>query len=396
MPHKRYRSSLKILQQKLKFQPVVALQGARQVGKSFLLRELLKNKFKSMVYVTFDELRARKLAESSPDTFLDQYDPNELLIIDEAQKVPHIFDAVKFKVDSNRRPGMYILAGSTEFSKKFKITESLTGRMTTLRIFPLTLREALEVAEKNPSLDIIPAKSSTELITRAQLLRHLERGGMPGIFSIRSASEHHEAINDWINLTVGRDLLQIPGVKLDPFLATAILEKLAQLEDPTIGHLAKALKRDPRRIKSHIDALSLLFVLHRVDPHPSSVGQAQYFLCDVGLANYYESSFERKLQTWVLQELLTRKTELTLIKEKIYFYRTSKGSLIQFVVEHARDRATYIKIIASEKFNKNDFKLLQAMREKNLYKNTRLLCLGSMLLELKKEKIEMIPWQAFA
>jgi len=67
------------------------------------------------------------------------------LVIDEAQKVPKIFDAVKYTVDQDRRPGRFVLTCSTEFSRETMIQESLTGRLSRLRLFPLTISETLEL-----------------------------------------------------------------------------------------------------------------------------------------------------------------------------------------------------------------------------------------------------------
>jgi predicted AAA+ superfamily ATPase len=117
---------------------VIAIQGARQSGKIFLVRELLSPELPTSSYVIFDRPADRELAESASESFLEKYAASAPLIIDEAQKVPKIFDTIKFLVDLQRRPGKYLLLGSTEFSKKTLIRESLTGRISTVRMFPLT------------------------------------------------------------------------------------------------------------------------------------------------------------------------------------------------------------------------------------------------------------------
>jgi predicted AAA+ superfamily ATPase len=74
------------------------------------------------------------------------------LVIDEAKKVPEIFDAVKLRVDQDSQPGQYLLLGSTEFSHLFKIRESLTGRLSRLRLHPLCAAEAHQLKQTKGDL----------------------------------------------------------------------------------------------------------------------------------------------------------------------------------------------------------------------------------------------------
>ena len=177
------------IHKKLKFFPVVAIQGARQPGKSFLARHLLKEILPESKYLTFDQQTWKAEAQRAPHTFLTDHSGSGLLIIDEAQKVPAIFDAVKFEVDQNRIPGKFLLLGSTEFSKLAQIRESLTGRMGRVRLFPLILAETLS------------PESLSRSIERKQVLQYLHLGGMPGFFSVRDLEERSALIQDWIDLT---------------------------------------------------------------------------------------------------------------------------------------------------------------------------------------------------
>src|SRR3989338_3377810 len=149
MPHLRNRHVLKLIEKRLKFSPVIALQGARQTGKSVLVRDILAKGLKTAKYISFDSRTAADFAEHRPDSFLSNYSDSHPLIIDEAQKAPAIFDAVKLSVDEDRRPGRYLLLGSTEFSHLTKIRESLTGRLSRIRLYPLTLGETHNLPMRN-------------------------------------------------------------------------------------------------------------------------------------------------------------------------------------------------------------------------------------------------------
>ena len=105
MAHTRPRHVLALIKKRLKGLPVLALQGARQTGKSFLARELLSHDLESSQYLTLDTLVFKQAANASPDSFLLEYEDAKLLMIDEAQKAPPLFDAIKKQADDLKRPG---------------------------------------------------------------------------------------------------------------------------------------------------------------------------------------------------------------------------------------------------------------------------------------------------
>ena len=116
--------------------PVVAITGPRQSGKT----TLAKMAFPQKRYVSLDDRRMREIAASNPGDFLKAFPDGA--IIDEAQKVPELFDALKLNVDSSEySPGKYVLTGSSRFRLKENITDSLAGRIGLIRLLPLSIEE---------------------------------------------------------------------------------------------------------------------------------------------------------------------------------------------------------------------------------------------------------------
>ena len=116
--------------------PVVGITGPRQSGKT----TLAKMTFPDKKYVSLDDKELRTLAASNPKDFLEAFPDG--VIIDEAQKVPEIFDSVKLFVDSHKHePGKYILTGSSQFKLKENMTDSLAGRAAFLQLLPFSLGE---------------------------------------------------------------------------------------------------------------------------------------------------------------------------------------------------------------------------------------------------------------
>lgn len=393
MAHLRQRHIIPQLLKKLAFSPVVAIQGARQTGKSYLAREILPQKNENFVYVSFDEFAQRDFASRNPDTYLAQYGSCGTLAIDEAQKVPDVFDAVKLSVDKKRVPGKFLLLGSTEFSKLTRIRESLTGRVSRARLYPLNLAETLRLPA-NHSLHpgLICDKPR---VSREQVLAYLECGGFPGIFSVRSAGERHALLQDWMDLTVQRDVLQIPGVKIDSDLCQEILRAVAKLDEPDAAHIARALRQDGRRVKTHIKVLTTLFVLNEVQPHRLGTGKTLYYLLDTALVKLLGASFERQLATWFLNEQLSQRSYRDDRASKVTYYRTAKGSLIHFVVETDKTIAP-IKILDTERLDERELFILKSFREKTVDSGKRVHCMamGASRVSLKKDKIEIHPWEA--
>ena len=116
--------------------PAVAVTGPRQSGKS----TLAKSAFPEKKYVTFDDRNMREMAKANPSDFLAAFPQG--VIIDEAQKVPEIFDAVKIRADKEGcSAGKYILTGSSQFRLKGNITDSLAGRIGIIRLLPFSINE---------------------------------------------------------------------------------------------------------------------------------------------------------------------------------------------------------------------------------------------------------------
>jgi predicted AAA+ superfamily ATPase len=398
MPHPRIRHATPLLLKKLKFSPVVAIQGARQTGKSFLVRELLSKSLPGLEYVSLDRRVDREFAASNPETFLERFPDASPLVIDEAQKSPAIFDALKYSVDSKRVPGRFLILGSTEFSKLSLIRESLTGRMSRLRLYSMNMAEAVGIA-LNPARRL-SLLNETPRVSRSQLLQHLERGGMPGVFAIRDRSERESLLRDWLDLTTDRDAMLFPRVKADPDLCRQILEKVATIEEPDAGSIARALKRDLRRVKTHLEILTSLFALHVLQPHPAGTGKPWYFLCDVAFARLLGASFERQLHTWLVQEQLSQRSYRDLRDSVLHYYRTPKGRIVHLLVEDGTGLSA-IQIFSEERVLERDMALLKGLGHKVSSSKVELLGLAPARASFPsgfgpKGRIELYPWESMA
>lgn len=329
MPHERPRHLLPVLLKRLRLWPILGLLGARQIGKSTLLRQQLAARIGAR-YVTLDRKEHRELAGRSPDLFLKTtVSGAEPLILDEVQKAPDLFDALKAAVDERRRPGRFILSGSTEFSRRTGIRESLTGRIGLTHLYPMTVAELNERPLATPWVQMAPGKGATVRDVQAWL----DRGGMPGICFLRDPHERTESFEAWLETTCYRDIQQIAGARLSGELARDVLTAAAQVEHPTLAEISARLRVDARRVRRHLEALEAVFVLIRLEPHPAGVGKALYLPFDAGLAGHLGASLHARLRIWAINECLAQNEYAGKPKPRVRHYQSSGRSTVDLVVE---------------------------------------------------------------
>jgi predicted AAA+ superfamily ATPase len=127
--------------------PIVSLTGPRQSGKTTLLRSM----FPEYRYVSLENPDIQDFALQDPRRFLENYD--RYVILDEVQRVPHLFNYLQQKVDDDRISGQYLLSGSQNFLLMESITQSLAGRVALFKLFPFSFSELLKAGWMSDSLE---------------------------------------------------------------------------------------------------------------------------------------------------------------------------------------------------------------------------------------------------
>lgn len=168
----------------------IAIFGPRQVGKSTMVQMTIPKEFNM---VTLDDLGERTLAEGNPDAFLNAH--QWPLFIDEIQKSPNLFDAIKIRVDDkkldwmkNDRPVelMYILSGSNQFELKNKVYDSLAGRIYPMHLYSLSYPEKKQVPFKafTPDVNVLLKRERDcplKPLSRKDVFQLVFEGGHPEI-----------------------------------------------------------------------------------------------------------------------------------------------------------------------------------------------------------------------
>ncbi|MEO5969792.1 MAG: AAA family ATPase [Bdellovibrionia bacterium] len=280
MPHDRIRHGLDLIKKLASFSPLVGVVGLRQVGKTTLLCKQLGI---DDVY-SFDDPEIRNEARSSSKTFLGKL--NLPCVLDEVQKAPEIFDSLKLRVDRKRIPGQYYLTGSTEFSSKLGIRESLTGRIATLQLFPLTLSEAhqlpLQVARTEGPIHSLNVRFPSD-----QAMNALTQGGLPVPMFMRDSATRALYFDQWIETALLRDLARVYGRNYDMDIAVSILERMGGLmregRMPGLGDF----KTEKRKLRNYLSAMESIFLLKRIPCHEAGTGLDRWIFGDAGLAAHF-------------------------------------------------------------------------------------------------------------
>lgn len=337
MPHMRSRHLASLIQKLAAFWPIVGVTGLRQVGKTTILKDQLG----ILQVLSFDDEDVRAQAEASAKVFLSQRTPP--LVIDEVQKVPKIFDALKSKVDKKKRPGEYYLTSSSQFSARIGIRESLTGRIGLAQLYPMTLSELMQKeAPVHKPIHTEKLRFTTEEIAAA-----MTKGGMPVPAFLRDFNGQQMYWKTWLDTLIYRDLNRVYGRNYDPEFAFDILQRMIKAflegELPTSQHLNK----NTRKLKGYLEAMQTIFLIQRFRCHEEGVGKDVWLLADSGLAHYlmdYRVSPNVSLtlaRHFILNEIIAHQEYIGKSLRRTYF-KSAKGNPVDFIWDNIP-----IKIVSS-------------------------------------------------
>lgn len=250
--------------------PVVAITGPRQSGKT----TLAKAAFPQKRYVTLDDKNMREIARSEPGDFLKAFPDGA--IIDEAQKVPEIFDAIKLAVDSSEySPGKYILTGSSQFRLKENITDSLAGRIGLIKLLPFSIKEL-----------------KAEGLLSDDAYDYVFNGFYPPLYD----KDKHFLRDDWFENYIDTYMDLDVKDQINPSNVNAF-RKLLQLCAARSGQMINydGMSRDigvsAVTIKTWLSILEASYIIHFLEPDSNNLGKSvvktpKLYFIDPGLMCY--------------------------------------------------------------------------------------------------------------
>ena len=328
---------------------VVGITGPRQSGKT----TLAKMAFPEKRYISFDDKTIRELAAANPTDFLLAFPDGA--IIDEAQKVPEIFDAVKYHVDQGSfTPGKFILTGSNQFNLKQNMTDSLAGRAAFLKLLPFSIRELKE----------------GNLLSN-NVYETIFKGFYPPLHD----TAKHFTPDDWFNSYVDT-YLDLDVESQINYSNLSVFKKFIQIcatysgQMLSMDSIARGIGVSAPTVKQWLSILESSFIIHFLEPDTQNLGKSlvktpKLYFVDSGLLCHLlriESVEELILhpnkgavvETFALGELL--KGRLNQGKQpNLTYYRDQKGFEVDTIADWKRTFAIEIKstIEAEQNLSKN-------------------------------------------
>ncbi len=359
--------------------PVVLLHGARQTGKSTLVKHIAEKEHRAR-YLTLDDASVLAAAKSDPAGFLAGFDCP--IALDEVQRVPELLVAIKAAVDRKRRPGQYLLTGSANVMMLPKLSESLAGRMEILTLWPFSQGEIegrqegfLDAlfASKLPDIPK-PAKGSPDLATRVLL------GGYPEAWGRAAAPRRRAWFNSYLTTILQRDvrdLANVEGLSEMPRLLTLLATRIGSLLN--LSDVSRSLGVSYSTLSRYMALLQATFLVQPSPPWFANLGKRlvkspKAFLNDTGLAaNLMGMHTPSSLlagpsggglvENFVVMELRKQIT-WSRTQPQLFHFRTLTGQgEVDVVLEDAASRLVGVEVKASSTIDSGDFRGLRVLAE---------------------------------
>ncbi len=238
----------KTIENKLFAGKVIILTGARQVGKTTLLKQLLRQK-EGVLWLNGDELQVQNLfANASADRLLSEFSNSKIVILDEAQRIENIGLRLKLIADSDSEVQV-IATGSSAFELANKVNEPLTGRKWEYQMFPLSFGEMVAHHGKLKEMRMLP--------------RRIIYGYYPEV--VTNDGNEVEILKLLTDAYLYKDILSWESIKHPDKLQT-LLRALAYQVGSQVSYneLSQMCSMDSKTVERYINLLEQCYILFRL------------------------------------------------------------------------------------------------------------------------------------
>ncbi len=302
--------------------PAVAVLGPRQVGKTTLVKTFAAGSSKKVLYLDIESPQDRNRLQD-PELYFSERQ-NELIVLDEIQRMPELFPVLRSAIDRHRVPGRFILSGSASPELIQKSSESLAGRISYLELQPLHWGEVS---------GMMPYQ------------RHWLRGGFPEMLLASSDETANRRLNDFITAYVERDLPMM-GLSAAPMAVRNLLSMLVGSHGNLLNtsNLSRSLGLNVQTVQRYLDFLENAFLIRRLQPWYININKRivkapKIFLRDSGILHALAGIADTEAlsgsmwlgnswEGYVVQQIIAQLR----YDVRPYFYRTADGSELDLVL----------------------------------------------------------------
>lgn len=330
------------------FFKAVLVTGARQVGKTTMLKHLAEGQ--NRTYVTLDNSMARMLAQSDPVLFFQTYKPP--VIIDEVQNAPELFGQIKIMCDESEETGRFWLTGSQQFHMMKHVRETLAGRIGVLELYGLSGSE-IEGVHFDDTLDfslpcLLERQKQVKKNDIVDIFESIWRGGMPQVL-LADAEQRQEYYHSYVDTYLMRDVADAGGIT-DTVRFRKFLNACAALTAEQVNYktLSEAAEISQPTAKEWLRVLQGLGIIYLLQPFYNNelkrlTKTSKLYFCDTGLCAYLSMWLTRDtlmngaagghyFENYVVMELL-----------KHYAYAKSKANLTYYRDANAKEIDVFVE-----------------------------------------------------
>jgi predicted AAA+ superfamily ATPase len=365
--------------------PVVVVTGMRQTGKTTFLRS--HPDLGDRIYISFDDFSQLEAAKGDPDGFINR---NKPITIDEAQKCPEIFGAIKRSVDKERISGQFLLSGSANFSILKSITESLAGRSVYLAIHPFNRREIDRQTTPEPFVKNFFKTQDLRFkgTINPILPEEVTRGGMPTV-CLRQVKEPAIWFRGYEQTYLERDVRELSQV--GNLLSLRALLRLISLRTGQLlssSQLGRDAKLNAATTSRYISLFEASFLITRIPPYLGNrssrlIKSPKLYVSDTGLACHLagldtsssvknDPLFGALLETYVAQNLLSI-LDSRWQEANLYFWSIQGRNEVDFVIEAGRS-CMALEIKSAPRWRERDLAGLKAFLSATPHCKAAILC----------------------
>ena len=359
--------------------PVVYLQGARQTGKSTLVKALAKEAHPA-TYYSLDAATVLAAAQGDPEGFVAGLEGP--VVIDEVQRAPGLTLAIKGAVDKDRIPGRFLLTGSANVMTLPRVSDSLAGRVELHTLWPFSQGE-LEGRRGSFTDRPFPEKGAEpdrgKEMRKGELLERVLLGGYPEMQSRKKAERRGAWFESYITTILQRDVRDISNI-VNLAEVPKLLALLASRACSLVNYadIARSLTMPQSTLKRYMALLEATFLLRLLPAWSSNVGKRlikspKLVFTDTGLLAHVlglnraravqdRTLFGHVLENFVAMELIKQQT-WSKTRFQLFHLRTTAGQEVDLVLEDPSGGLIGIEVKAGTNVSGKDFSGLRLLAE---------------------------------
>jgi len=331
-----------------KRKPVIVLTGARQVGKSTMLKEV----YKKYRYITLSRPMVRQSAKDNPSLFFEINKPP--VIVDEIQKAAELFDYIKDIVDERKTAGSFFLTGSQSMILMKNVSESLAGRAGVIKLLGLSMREISGLSVHEPFLPLINRINKIEKtgirFDYRKIVSCIHKGFFPELYETKSnLYDVSDYYSSYFQTYIEKDIKDLLNIK-DESAFIKFVKAAASLSGQilNITTIAEACGKDVKTVRSWLSALESSGLVYLLEPYHNNFNKRLikapklYFL-DTGLTCWLlgwntpeqltaGAMWGHLFETFVFGEILKSYYNDGIVKPPLYYYRDKDKNEIDLLI----------------------------------------------------------------